>query len=104
MCVCLCARIYVYIHTNKYNLFFFPGPLHRVWRSEIDLRLGSKMLLEEYKVRKQVCARRARGDGGMAGGGAGGGKGGGDEHAAVECGAFGGGSPGDGLGAGGGEL
>jgi hypothetical protein len=58
------------------------------------------MLLEEYKVRKQVCARRARGDGGT-GGGAGGQQGGGDEHVTVECGAFDGG---DGLGAGGGEL
>jgi hypothetical protein len=52
------------------------------------------MLLEEYKVRKQVCVRRARGDGG----GAGGQQGGGGEHEAVECGAFGGGSPGDGGG------
>ena len=39
----------------------FEGHLHRVWKTNITLKMGCKLLLEEYKMRQEVCQRRAAG-------------------------------------------
>ena len=45
----------------------FEGNLHRVWKAGISLKMGCKLLLEEYRMRKEVCQRRAAAGGGHEG-------------------------------------